>query len=326
MDKQLEEYLRARGIDPTTVQNNPALLNQYTQELITLNQTELDEGVGTRQQRRFNKRNSDVNFTTSSRTDIEGQSINNNNIFGNTGFEPTFNENEGVLPGNEINIDPSTSIFNDFGAFNPVAPENPNKDITTSNTPIVDITGNTKDNTDPSLQNSENTRQNIIGEDSRRGFESDLAFAGNVLGAGVSLDTALFSLGQSLAFDKNAVDNNGVPLYQNPNKAATGNILRGVGAAGKALFGGTRQLLAGKGFQNRNNQVNQNFYERRRRNLIGRSTEASQSNTNFGGFEDGGSIGNNTDYKIGQTIKFEDEEGNIVEGTIKKIKNGEIFL
>ena len=55
--------------------------------------------------------------------------------------------------------------------------------------------------------------------------------------SGVNLESALFSLGQSLN-------------YSGDNKSA--NTLRGIGSAGKVLFGGARTLFSGAGYQNRN--------------------------------------------------------------------------
>jgi len=63
---------------------------------------------------------------------------------------------------------------------------------------------------------------------------------------GVNLESALFSLGQSLN-------------YEGDNKAA--NTFRGLSSAGKVLFGGSRTLLSGAGFQNRQNDVRQGFNE-----------------------------------------------------------------
>lgn len=63
---------------------------------------------------------------------------------------------------------------------------------------------------------------------------------------GVNLETALFTLGQSLG-------------YEGENRGA--NTLRGIAAAGKIGLGGARTLLSGLGYQNRNQNSYNNYLE-----------------------------------------------------------------
>lgn len=63
---------------------------------------------------------------------------------------------------------------------------------------------------------------------------------------GVNLETALFTLGQSLG-------------YEGENRGA--NTLRGIAAAGKIGLGGARTLLSGVGYQNRNYNSYNNYLE-----------------------------------------------------------------
>ena len=102
------------------------------------------------------------------------------------------------------------------------------------------------------------------------------------LGRGVSLETALFSLGQSAAYDGSNQD---------------ANLLRGVGSAGKLLLGGARNFLSGYGFQNRS-QDTLNTYEDRIR---------EDRRNNFEYFKDGGEVINpETNEKINPVSEEEE--------------------
>lgn len=151
---------------------------------------------------------------------------------------------------------------------------------------------------------------------------SQAALYGNILGAGVSLDTALFSLGQSIGTD-------------NKGKA---NTMRGVGAAGKLLAGGARALTSGIGYEKRNNYVDDFYSEQRRKALMGDYTETAKYPTNTGGrlFADGGEKLNTQiepteeepkeNYAVGDIITFRNKQGKLITGTVKSIKDGEIEI
>ena len=336
MNEQLKRYLEVRNIDPNLVQNDPTLLNKYTQELIALNQLELEQGVSSgrnrREQKRFNKEFEGVNFTTSFSESLVPQT--------NEDILPRPTESfsvDGLQPealGNEINIDPSTSVFSNFNDFaqpnqitvpesvnQPVIPSN--NEVTPSNTVSnrFTVTGDLTDNTDPRFQNSEETRQLGIEEDNRDKNLSDVALLSNIFGAGVSLDSAAFSLGSSIG-------------YEGDKKGA--NLARGIGSASKLLFGAARQGLSGFANTNRNNYLSEFYANQSRTARQGQFIGQPQFRENQGGlpFEDGGKIERKSapryedggEIVVGDYVSFTDEKGNKKEGKIKKIENGQIFL
>ena len=152
------------------------------------------------------------------------------------------------------------------------------------------------------------------------------ALMANALGAGVSLDSALYSLGDSLGTDK-----------KGPS-----NTVKGVSALGKVLLGGARSGLSGFSNAKRNNYVNQYNEDQIRESMLGNYVENPQYRQNPGGGyfgEDGGEIGflkdiskyldggtSNENPSVGDTISFKDAKGNLMTGVIKSIKNGEIEI
>lgn len=84
--------------------------------------------------------------------------------------------------------------------------------------------------------------------------------------SGVSTDTALFKLGQSLNF--NADDSN--LSKEGARRAKGGNLLRGIGALGKSALGVTKSIAAGAGYQNRLQEGMKTYNEEQRKSMVGR--------------------------------------------------------
>ncbi len=81
------------------------------------------------------------------------------------------------------------------------------------------------------------------------------------------MNSALFSLGQSLNFDSGAYDN---PAMGGVAKGA--NLLRGISAGAKILLSGARQVASGAAWQNAYQQAMQSYNQRVRENLTGNYT------------------------------------------------------
>jgi len=184
----------------------------------------------------------------------------------------------------------------------------------------------------------------ISGEAGGGEFEDQLskgAQLANFAGAGMDLESSLYTLGQGIG-EKN-----------------TGKT---IGSAGKAVLAGSRSFLSGLSHAKRGEYVDEYYEDQMRKGIVGRSREVSQANDDRGGSwvsaEDGGTFsakekafvtelaqymnggktkgkinlsyedGGNTQsgYSAGDKITFKDSKGKVISGVIKGFKDGEIIL
>lgn len=131
--------------------------------------------------------------------------------------------------GNYINIDPNNNqpIVEDNSVFN--SPEQLAR--MQNNNAVNTLTGNYDSNGQP-------INTNPVNVNTQTNFSLYNPYQG------ISLENALFNLGQSLN-------------YKGDNTGA--NTVRGIGSAGKVLFGGARTLLSGAGYEQANSRAYDNY-------------------------------------------------------------------
>ena len=186
-----------------------------------------------------------IDYTTSVFSD-------QNNIFGST---PEFDLN--LLNSTQkkpMQAPPASSLNNERTDFDPEKRKliasgtldsqgNPKKDDTSKKPDL------SKDDLKQMLVNG------VITEEEYNKRISEIPQANNAqkllsrAGRGFSLENALFSLGQSLAYD---------------GEERGANALRGISSAGKVALAGARNLTSGYGFQNRTQETQKTYEERLR--------------------------------------------------------------
>lgn len=157
---------------------------------------------------------------------------------------------QSLLPDNPL--DPNKKAIVTEEEYNNSLSNLPNNNSnTTSQSPLVDDEGNFID-----TQQKGNDINQLLGGASK----------------GMSLENALFNLGQSASYDGNRTG---------------ANAARGVGAIGKLAIGGARNFLSGYSFQKRNQQVNEDYLKRLK----------TDARNNIEYQEDGGVVGEDDLYK-----------------------------
>lgn len=119
-----------------------------------------------------------------------------------------------------------------------------------------------------------------------RGSFTDYLASGAPMDMDMDIETALFNVGQSLGFRGRSIDN-----PEARRVARSGNLLRGIGSAGKAILGAGRLIGSGMGVSSRYDEALASYNERLRRDIMTANTQNLAARKDGGKYQDGGSTG-----------------------------------
>lgn len=147
---------------------------------------------------------------------------------------------------------------------------------------------------------------------------------------GVDTNTAMFKVGQGLAFN---TDNLNLS-EDGKRQARTGNTIMTIGAIGKSLLGTSRNVLAGVGFEKRRQEIMRDAMEKQRKKLRGEYENIAEDGGTYadGGFHSGtnftSEIRDGRKYINGKPVLTQEEymRRKVATGTGVKLTNEAVHL